>query len=38
MEQLAVAGVLEPVSASRRNRAWEAHGLLDLLAGLDAGQ
>lgn len=38
MEQLAVAGILEPVSASQRNRAWEAHGLLDLLSGLDAGR
>jgi Fic family protein len=38
MEQLTAAGVLEPVSASRRNRAWEASGLLDLLAGLDAGR
>ncbi|MGH8991322.1 MAG: Fic family protein [Acidimicrobiia bacterium] len=38
MKQLSAAGVLEPVSASPRNRAWEAHGLLDLLAGLDAGR
>jgi len=38
MEQLAAAGVLEPVSASKRNRAWEANGLLDLLAGLHAGR
>jgi hypothetical protein len=38
MEQLAIAGILEPVSASRRNRAWEAHGLLDLLSELDAGR
>ena len=38
MQQLSAAGVLEPVSASPRNRAWEAHGLLDLLAGLEAGR
>ena len=38
MQQLSAAGVLEPVSSSPRNRAWEAHGLLDLLAGLDAGR
>jgi Fic family protein len=38
IEQLAAAGVLEPVSASRRNRAWEAQGLLDLLGGFDAGR
>ena len=38
MQQLCAAGVLEQVSASPRNRAWEAHGLLDLLAGLDAGR
>ncbi len=35
--QLADAGVLEPVSESRRYRAWEAHGLLALLARLEAG-
>ena len=32
------AGVLLPLSRARRNRAWEAAGLLDLLAGLDAGE
>lgn len=37
-EQLQAAGVLAPLSASRRNRTWEAAGLLDLLAGLEAGQ
>lgn len=36
VEQLAEAGVLLPVSESRRNRAWEASGLLDLLADLEA--
>lgn len=38
LEQLQTAGVLTPLSASRRNRSWEAAGLLDLLAGLDAGE
>jgi Fic family protein len=35
--QLEHAGVLVPLSRSARNRAWEASGLLDLLAGLEAG-
>jgi Fic family protein len=30
--------VLIPLSESKRNRAWEAAGLLDLLADLDAGR
>lgn len=34
--QLETAGVLQPLSASHRNRAWEAAGLLDLLDGLEA--
>lgn len=34
LEQLVESGVLQPLSQSRRNRAWEADGLLDLLAGL----
>lgn len=38
LEQLQAAGVLLPVSRSRRNRSWEAAGLLDLLAGLESGQ
>jgi Fic family protein len=38
IDQLVVAGVLEPLSTSRRNRAWEASGLLDLLEGLEAGR
>jgi len=38
LEQLEAAGVLVPLSASRRNRSWEAVGLLDLLAGLESGQ
>lgn len=36
--QLAEAGVLIPLSTSRRNRLWEASGLLDLVEGLDAGR
>jgi Fic family protein len=34
--QLAEAGVLIPLGDSRRNRVWEAAGLLDMLADLDA--
>lgn len=35
--QLADAGVLVPLSGGRRNRSWEADGLLDLIADLEAG-
>jgi Fic family protein len=35
--QLESAGVLVPVSQGRRNRWWEAAGLLDLIARLEAG-
>jgi Fic family protein len=38
LDQLEAAGVLVPLSASRRNRTWEAVGLLDLLERLEAGQ
>lgn len=38
IRQLEVAGVLVPLSASKRNRSWEAVGLLDLLERLEAGQ
>lgn len=38
VDQLVDAGVLRPLSESKRNRAWEAAGLLDLLAGLEAGR
>jgi len=38
LRQLQAAGVLLPLSASRRNRSWEADGLLDLLERLEAGQ
>jgi len=37
MNQLVTAGVLVPAT-SRRNRAWEADGLLNLLAGLESGR
>lgn len=35
--QLADAGVLLPLSQGARNRSWEAAGLLDLVAALEAG-
>jgi Fic family protein len=35
--QLEVVGVLHPVTSSKRNRAWEADGLIDLVSGLEAG-
>jgi hypothetical protein len=37
IEQLAAAGVLEPVSESGRNRAWEAANLLELIVALEEG-
>lgn len=37
IEQLVAAGVLVPLGASRRNRAWEAHGLLPLVERLEGG-
>ncbi|MEZ4503581.1 MAG: Fic family protein [Dehalococcoidia bacterium] len=36
--ELEAAGVLVPLTASRRNRAWEASGLLDLIVGLESGE
>ena len=36
--ELEGAGVLIPLGTSKRNRAWEAAGLLDLIAGLEAGE
>lgn len=36
--ELVDAGVLVPLTSSRRNQAWEATGLLELLAGLEAGR
>jgi len=37
VRQLEASGVLQPLSESKRNRAWEATGLLDLVASVDAG-
>ncbi len=37
IDQLAAAGVLVPLGESKRNRAWEADGLLDLIEALEAG-
>ncbi len=38
LSQLESAGVLAPLSRSKRNRSWEAVGLVDLLAGIESGQ
>lgn len=38
LDQLEAAGVLKVVSRAKRNRVWEAAGLLDLLDGLEAGR
>lgn len=38
IDQLVIAGVLEPLGESKRNRAWEAVGLLDLIEALEAGE
>lgn len=38
IEQLVAAGVLLPLSTGKRNRWWEAAGLLDLIARLEAGE
>jgi Fic family protein len=38
LKELEGAGVLVPLSSTHRNQAWEAAGLLDLLAGLEAGE
>jgi Fic family protein len=37
IEQLTAAGILEPVSQSGRNRAWEAIDLLESIVGLEEG-
>lgn len=37
LAQLEAAGVLTPLSQSKRNRSWEAVGMLNLIAGLEAG-
>ena len=36
--QLVTAGILVPLGGGQRNRLWEAPGLLELLAGLEAGE
>jgi Fic family protein len=38
LDQLVDAAVLRPLSASPRNRAWEAEGLLDLIVALESGR
>jgi Fic family protein len=38
IEQLVGAGVLLPLSEGRRNRWWDAAGLLDLIGRLEAGE
>jgi Fic family protein len=38
IDQLQAAGVLVPLSGSKRNRSWEAAGLLDLMERLESGQ
>lgn len=38
IDQLVQAGVLLPLSEGRRNRWWEAAGLLDLVTRLESGQ
>jgi Fic family protein len=37
IEQMEAAGILARLTASARNRAWEAEGLLDLIVGLESG-
>ena len=37
IKQLTECGVLIPLSQSKRNRSWEADGILDLLEGLESG-
>jgi Fic family protein len=37
LDQLQSAGILVALSQFRRNQAWEASGLLDIIAALDAG-
>jgi Fic family protein len=38
LKELETAGVLVPLTGHRRNRSWEASGLLELIAGLEAGE
>jgi Fic family protein len=37
VDQLVFAGVLIPIGGSKRNRAWESEGLLDLIEDFEAG-
>lgn len=37
IEELEATGILVRLTESARNRAWEAHGLLDLIVGLESG-
>jgi Fic family protein len=37
IEQLVAAGVLIPLSEGKRNRWWEAEGLLEMIASVEAG-
>jgi predicted transcriptional regulator len=37
IQQLIDVGVLSPISERKRNRAWEARDLLELVSGLEAG-
>jgi len=36
IRRLSEAGVLEPLSDAKRNRSWEATGLLDLLNAIES--
>jgi hypothetical protein len=36
IRRLTEAGVLEPLSDARRNRSWEANGLLELLNAIES--
>jgi Fic family protein len=38
LEELEAAGVLIPLTGSKRNKAWEADRLLDLIARMEAGE
>jgi Fic family protein len=38
IQQLVECGVLLPLTASRRNKAWEPVGLVELLEALEAGR
>ena len=38
IDQLVTAGVLIALGESKRNRAWEAEGLLDIIEALEAGK